>query len=306
MALLALAVLIISASFFPGLIGYTKAKMSGRKGANIWQPIFDIVRLLKKASIYSSTTSIIFQMAPLIYLASILVAVMFIPFGGYPGVLSFDADFVFFAYLLATGRFMMIVASLDTGSGFEGMGANREALYAMLMEPAFFILIGSLALITDHASFNDLFNDLHFGSYLSYLVAGLGIYLLAQFTLIENSRLPVDDPKTHLELTMVHEVMVLDTSGIDLAFIQIGNALKFSLFGGLIANLLIPKAWSAMEHSVGFIAVEVLFAITIGVLESFKARNKMARNPQWILTLTSIALVTFITVLIVTHKFILN
>jgi formate hydrogenlyase subunit 4 len=306
MGWIALLVLIISAVIFPGIIGLTKAKLSGRKGAGILQPIYDIIRLLKKGSVYSTTTSIIFQIAPLVYLASIMVALLFVPFGGYPGLISFNGDFIFFAYVLATGRFMMIISALDTGSGFEGMGANREALYSMIAEPAFFILIGSLALITDHTSFNDLFNHLHFGSYLTYLVSGLGIYLLAQFTMIENSRLPVDDPKTHLELTMVHEVMVLDNSGIDLAFIQIGNALKFAIFGGLIANLLIPTSWSVSGHSAGFILVEIAFAIAIGFMESFRARHKMARNPQWILSLTAFAIITFLTVLIITHKFILN
>lgn len=128
---------IVSSLLIPGIISITKAKMSGRKGPGIFQPLFDVARLIRKGSVYSSTTSVIFQIGPVIYFASIVVALLFVPFGQYKGLLSFDADFVFFAYLLGIGKFMMIISAMDTGSGFEGMGANREALYSMLVEPVF-------------------------------------------------------------------------------------------------------------------------------------------------------------------------
>ena len=202
---------------FPGIIVMTKAKLGGRKGPGLLQPLFDIVRLFKKGSVYSRTTSLIFQIAPVIFAASILVALLLIPFGQTKGLLSFEGDFVFFAYVLAIGKFFMIVGAMDTGSGFEGMGANREALYSMIAEPAFFILMGSIALLTQHTSFYNIYTHLQLNSYLSELIVFAAIYLLGLITLVENSRLPVDDPTTHLELTMVHEVMVLDNSGFDLA-----------------------------------------------------------------------------------------
>lgn len=297
---------IVSSLLFPGIIAITKAKMSGRKGPGIFQPLFDIVRLLRKGSIYSTTTSIIFQIAPVIYFASIVVALLFIPFGQNKGLLSFEADFVFFAYLLAVGKFMMIIGAMDTGSGFEGMGANREALYSMLVEPAFFVLMGSLALLADHTSFYSLFTHIHFDSSLSYLIAVLGIYLLVQIAMVENSRMPIDDPKTHLELTMIHEVMVLDNSGFDMCLIHLATGLKFALYGGLIANFIFPDTWPLYGQIVMFFMVNLLFAIAVGFLESFRARNKMAKNPKWILVLSSISMVVFLSILAITHKFIIK
>jgi formate hydrogenlyase subunit 4 len=296
----------LAALIFPGIISITKAKLGGRKGPGIFQPLFDIGRLLRKGNVYSTTTSAIFKIAPIIYFASIVVALLFLPFNGEAGFFSFDGDFVFLAYLLAIGKFLMIISAMDTGSGFEGMGANREALYSMLVEPAFFILFGSLALLTSHTSFIDLYNHVHFGSYLSYLMAGLCIYLLIQIAMVENSRFPVDDPKTHLELTMIHEVMVLDNSGFDLGLMQLGSALKFSLYGGLISNFLFLKNLGLGTNIAIFFLVQICFAIIVGLLESFRARLKMEKIPQWIVTLSTIALVTFFTALIFTHKFILN
>lgn len=304
MAINIIVILIISL-IFPGVISLTKAKIAGRKGASILQPFFDNIRLFKKGSVFSSTTSWIFQIAPIIYFSSIFVALFFIPVGSKAAVLSFEGDFVLFAYLLALGKFMMILAAMDTGSGFEGMGANREAFYSILIEPAFFIVIASLALLTNHTSFYDLFNNLHLESELSYLIAILAVYLFLWIAMVENSRLPVDDPKTHLELTMVHEVMVLDYSGFDLALIQLANGIKFSIYGVLIFNFILPmQNYFAAQLFILFI-VEFLFALSVGTLESFRARNKMAKNPQWIMSLSALAIVGFLAVLIITGKIIL-
>ncbi|MEK6767197.1 MAG: NADH-quinone oxidoreductase subunit H [Planctomycetota bacterium] len=297
---------IVSSLLFPGIIAVTKAKMSGRKGPGIFQSLFDVARLFRKGSIYSATTSIIFQIAPVIYFASIVVALLFMPFGQYKGLLSFEADFVFFAYLLAVGKFMMIVGAMDTGSGFEGMGANREALYSLLVEPAFFILMGSLVLLTSHTSFYNLFVHIHFDSFFSYLIALLGIYLFIQIAMVENSRMPIDDPKTHLELTMIHEVMVLDNSGFDMCLIHLTTGLKFALYGGLIANFIFPETWTLYAKIVVFFTVNLLFAIVVGFLESCRARNKLAKNPKWILALSSISMVVFLSVLAITHKLFLE
>ncbi|MEA3505725.1 MAG: NADH-quinone oxidoreductase subunit H [Bacteroidota bacterium] len=291
--------------FFPGIISKTKAKIVGRKGPVVLQVFYDNVRLLKKGSVYSRTTSFVFQIAPIIYFATIFVAMFFIPFGNYKAVFSFDGDFVVFAYLLAVGKFFMIIAAMDTGSGFEGMGANREAYYSFLVEPAFFIIMASLALLTSHTSFYDLFNGLHFESELSYLIAILSVYIFLYIAMVENSRLPVDDPKTHLELTMVHEVMVLDYSGFDLALIQFANGLKFVIYGALIFNFVLPVQIPFVFQILFFIAIQVVFAVVVALLESFKARNKMMKNPQWIISLSALAVIAFISVLIVTGKFIL-
>ena len=296
----------VASLIFPGIVIKTKARLEGRKGPGFLQPLFDISRLLKKGSIYSQTTSVIFQIAPVIYLASIITASLFIPFGETPGLLSFEGDFVFFAYILAIGKFLMIIGAMDTGSGFEGMGANREALYSMLVEPAFFIIVGSMTLLTKSVSFHEFYLGIYSGSHLTYLLVIVCIFLLLQIVLVENSRVPVDDPKTHLELTMVHEVMVLDNSGFDLAIINYCTALKFALYGSLIANFFIPAGAPQGVQLIVFLSVQIGCAVLIGISESFRARNKMAKNPQWILTLSAISLIVFLAALILSHKITLS
>jgi formate hydrogenlyase subunit 4 len=305
-----------TALFFPGIILRVKSVASGRKGPGVMQPWKNIWVLLRKGSVISTTTSYVFRIAPAFYLATVLCAILLLPFPGMPPLLGFNGDFVLFAYLLALGKFMFILGALDTGSSFEGMGANREALYSMLAEPAFFILFGTLALLTGHTSMQEIFESFRFAGHNSFIIGIIAVYLLVQIAMVENSRMPVDDPRTHLELTMVHEVMILDHSGFDLALIQIGTALKFAMYGLLIACFLVPAAgelyapggkeaaWMPLLQVGVYFAVQVVFAALIGFMESFRARKKMAKNPQFIVTLSSVALVAFVLVLLITFKMI--
>jgi formate hydrogenlyase subunit 4 len=297
--------ILIAALFFPGIILRTKSILSGRKGPGVFQPLKDIRVLLMKGSVFSKSTGLIFQIAPAITLASIVCAILLIPFARQNALISFEGDFVFFAYLLAFGRFFAIIAALDTGSSFEGMGANREALYSMLVEPAFFILLATFAMFTGYTSFSDIFSNFFISeSHYVMIYSLIGFYLFAQIAMIENSRLPVDDPKTHLELTMIHEVMILDNSGFDKAMIHIGSYLKFAIFGALIYNVLVPAGWNIFLQTALFFLVQLVFAVIVGLLESFRARNKMGKNPKFILTLSAIALIAFMIILILTEKLI--
>ena len=293
--------IILVSFFFTGIVIRTKSIASGRKGPGIFQPIKDIIRLFKKGAVYSETTSFIFQIAPSIYLASVIMAIMVIPFGQYKGIISFEGDFVFFAYVLAIGKFFSIISALDTGSSFEGMGASREALYSMLAEPAFFLLMGSLSLLTGYTSFHEIFMTFHFGSYVSYALGVMATFVLVMICMIENSRMPVDDPKTHLELTMIHEVMILDNSGFDLGLILHATNLKFAMYGALIANLYmgnLPIYYSIIIY----LAIQTLFAVSVGLLESFTARYRMSHNAQFIFTLSSVSLLIFFGVLMILGK----
>ncbi|MCK9219577.1 MAG: NADH-quinone oxidoreductase subunit H [Bacteroidales bacterium] len=298
-------VLVIAAAlFFPGIIIRVKSLLSGRKGPGIMQPWRNILLLLRKGNVISTTTSYIFRLAPTIYLCTILCAILLLPFPGVPSLLGFEGDFVLFAYMLALGKFLFIISAMDTGSSFEGMGASREALYSMLAEPAFFILFGTLALLTGFSSMQPIFDSFQFAGHNSFILGFIAVYLLIQIAMIENSRMPIDDPKTHLELTMIHEVMILDHSGFDLALIHIGTALKFSMYGLLIANFLIPPQFPLIIRILLFFVVQVTMAVLIGLMESFRARKKLAKNPQFIVTLSSIGLVAFILVLLITFKMI--
>ena len=304
MNILSLLLIITASLFFTGIVIRTKSIFSGRKGPGIFQPLKDVWRLFRKGAVYSETSSFIFQIAPSIYFASVLMAILFIPFGDQAGVLSFKGDFVFFAYVLALGKFFSILSALDTGSSFGGMGASREALYSLLVEPAFFILMGSLALLTGHTSFHEIFSSLHFGSYISYAIGTLAAFILVIIAMIENSRMPVDDPKTHLELTMIHEVMILDNSGFDLGLILYATNLKFAMYGAIIANLFFTPGHELYYSIPIFMGVQVLFAIVVGSIESFMARFRMNHNPQFIFTLTSISLLIFLGVLLMLGKII--
>lgn len=297
-------ILIIAASlFFTGVVNRTKSLASGRKGPGIFQNMKDILRLWQKGSVYSTTTSFIFQIAPTVYFASVLMAVLMIPHGSRPGIISFNGDFVMFAYLLAIGKFLLVISSLDTGSSFEGMGASRESLFSMLIEPAFFILMGSFALFTGHTSFHSIFTSLNYGPDISYMLGALATFVLVMIAMVENSRMPVDDPKTHLELTMIHEVMVLDNSGFDLGTISYTTNLKFAMYGALITNFFIGAVPLAASIPLFFV-LQIGFAVTIGIIESFMARFRMNHNPEFIFILTSVTLLIFFGVLLITGKFI--
>ena len=300
--MISLILILLASLFFMGIVVRTKSIASGRKGPGLLQPLKDVLRLLRKGSVYSKTTSFIFKIAPTAYLASVLMAILMIPHGITPGIISFENDFVMFAYILSFGKFLTIIAALDTGSSFEGMGASREALYSMLVEPAFFILMGSFALFTGHTSFQSIFSLLHFGSNISYMLGAMATIVFVLIAMVENSRMPFDDPKTHLELTMVHEVMILDNSGFDLGLITYTTYLKFAMYGALIANLFIGQL--PLLYSIPlFFAAEFLFAVAVGLMESFRARFRMGHNPQYIFILSSVAMLIFFGILLLTGKF---
>jgi formate hydrogenlyase subunit 4 len=301
--MLSILLILFSSFFFTGIVLRTKSLTSGRKGPGIMQPVKDVIRLFKKGAIYSDTTSIIFRIAPVIYFSTVLMACLVIPFGSYKGIVSFDGDFIFFAYILALGKFFSIISAMDTGSSFEGMGASREALYSMFAEPAFFILIGSFALFTGNTSFYEIFSTLHLGSSITYTLGGLAAFVLLMIAMIENSRMPVDDPKTHLELTMIHEVMVLDNSGFDLGLIFSAVYLKFAMYGAIIADFFIgglALVWALPL----FLFIQAFFAVLVGMIESFMARYRMNHNPQFILALSSVSFLIFLGVLLVLEKFV--
>ncbi|HOK61219.1 MAG: NADH-quinone oxidoreductase subunit H [Tenuifilum sp.] len=301
--MLSAILIILAAIFYTGIINRTKSIASGRKGPGLFQHLSDVIRLFKKGAVYSKTTSFIFQIAPTIYFSTVVIAMLLVPIGNSKGLFSFQGDFILFAYILALGKFFSIIAALDTGSSFEGMGASREALFSLFAEPAFFILMGSLALLTGHTSFHEIFSALHLGSYTTYAIAALGSFVLVMISMVENSRMPIDDPKTHLELTMIHEVMILDNSGFDLGLILIAGYLKFAIYAAIVFNLFVGTIH--YEYSIPlFFFTQFILAVFMGLVESFMARFRMSHNPQFIMALSSVALLIFFGVLLIIGKFI--
>lgn len=282
-----------------GVINRTKALLAGRTGAPLLQPYFDIYRLLRKGMVFSNVTTWIFRAGPILTLAAVFTAALLLPLGNHAPPLSFNGDMILFAYLLALGRFCTTLAALDTGSSFEGMGASREVTYSCLAEPVVFIVLltlsrlsGSLNLygILTHSSATLWMTS---GAALLLLVAGLFMVLL-----VENSRIPFDDPNTHLELTMIHEVMVLDHSGPAFGMIVYTSALKLFILGAFFLHLALPLR--AAESSVDwlvFIVFMLLLSITIGVVESVMARFRLNRVPQMLLIASVVSVFAMILVL---------
>ena len=285
--------LLITPFIMTGLINRVKALWAGRRGAPIFQPFYDFLKLLGRGEVISKTTSFVFRMTPSVNVAAVLFAALMIPLPGNKAIISFSGDFVLFAYALGLSRFMLVLAALDTGSSFEGMGAAREVNFASIVEPAFFMLVGSMTLITGHISFGSIFAALNYDAGYIALVKILGLVSLFIMLLVECSRVPVDDPNTHLELTMIHEVMILDYSGPDLAFMQYAAGLKMVVITTLMANLLIPAAIGSVPGVFLFLATILVFAIVVGLLESMIARLRISHVPQFIFLMTAFSLTAF-------------
>ena len=289
-----LLALILSPLLF-GVINRTKAFFAGRRGQPLLQTYFDLWKLLQKGAVYSRTTTWIFRAGPMIGLAAAFVAATLVPLGNFPALIAFPADFLLFAGLLGLVRFFTVVAALDTGSSFEGMGASREVFFSALTEPALFVVLATLARQTGQLSLSTMFAPvsgahwLQAGPVLALVVIALMIVLLA-----ENARIPVDDPNTHLELTMIHEVMVLDHGGPDFAFILYSAALKLWLFAALVVGIVLPatdNAWLNLLLDVGGMFV---VALIVGVIESVMARLRLVVVPQLLVGAGAVATVALI------------
>ena len=289
-ALNTLLMLIVAISI-TGVINRCRALLAGRKGLPFFQHIYNVRLLMRKGAVYSTTTTALFRIAPAVYLGSAIVAILFIPIADLNPLISFEGDVICFAYLLALGRFALILAAMDTGSSFEGMGASREALYGALIEPAIMVGFATLAMFCGYTSFADIFaHEQSFNLHLT-IVMLLTAYLFIKIAFVESGRVPVDDPRTHLELTMIHEVMCLDYCGIDMAMIQIAGWLKTASLSMLAANAIAATGcfhwWFATPLAI------LLTGLSVGVVESTQARNKLVRNTTFIVTISAFAALIF-------------
>lgn len=286
-----LALLLLFPPLLLGVINKVKAFFAGRRGPPLLQVYFDLWRLLHKGAVYSRTTTWVFRAGPMIGLSAALLAGLLVPLTGMESPLGFAGDIIAFAYLFGLGRFFTMAAALDTGSSFEGMGASREAAFSALAEPALFFALIILCVPAEALGFAEALRTLPWNSWGAahpvYLIAAAALFVVL---LSENSRIPVDDPNTHLELTMVHEVMVLDHSGPDLAFIVYGGAVKLFVVGALLVHLLIPvPAVTAWKGGLLMIGGELLVAVLVGVVESLMARLRLLRVPQFLIGASVVA-----------------
>ena len=291
-ALAALAVLLVLAPALPGVAVKTKSWLTGRRGAPVLQLYADLAKLVRKGTVYSTTTTWVFRAGPVVTLAALVAAALFLPLDGRQAPAHFAGDLVAFAALLALARFALVLAGLDTGSSFEGMGASREVTFASFAEPTLFLCFIALVLATGHLSMSGMFGAPVAAAWAG-AAAPLSLVAIALFVLLlaENSRVPVDDPATHLELTMIHEVIVLDHSGPDLALILYGSALKLAIFAALIVGLAVPRATRSLPEALLLLAAGlVAVAVAVGVVESVMARLRLTRVPQLLVGAGALAL----------------
>lgn len=279
---------ILLAPFVLGVINKTKALTAGRKGPPLLQIYYDVAKLLRKETVRSTTTTWIFFAGPIIAVAAALVATLFLPFGKSSPVISFTGDMIVFIYLFALARFFVASAAMDTGSAFEGMGASREVTFSALAEPALLFGLLALARVSESLTLSNML-AVWDSAVWQKASASVVLVIISWFIVLlaENSRVPFDDPNTHLELTMVHEVMVLDHSGPAFGFVLYGAALKLTLFCVLIATLILPVRSRIPIVDTGVTIVAILaVAVAVGLVESSMARLRLVRIPQLLITAT--------------------
>ncbi|MDX2451698.1 respiratory chain complex I subunit 1 family protein [Desulfosarcina sp.] len=289
---------VLTAPLFAGIIFKVKAFFGGRKGSPVLINYYTLIKLFKKGSVYSKSTTYIFRLGPLVSLGSAATVLLFLPIAGHAPVLTFNGDVIFILYLLGIGRFFTIAAAMDTASPFEGMGAAREAYFPIICEASMFMILILFYRLTGDLNLAAFFSGGQpfgfwqtAGSPILFIVIAFFIILLT-----ENARVPVDDPATHLELTMIHEVMVLDHSGPDFGFIEMGAFLKMFFYASIVSRLILPFEMGHTALNLGLFLLGVLIVyVAVGITESVMARYRMDRVPKFVLT--SFALAFFATVI---------
>ncbi len=287
--LVQLLLVLVTAPLLPGVIAKTKARVAGRNGPPLLQTYYDIAKLLRKDMVLSSTTTWVFLLGPAVAVVVPVLCSLMLPLVGPRAPVAFTGDLILFVYLFALSRFCTTTAALDTGSAFEGMGAARELTFAALAEPALFFGLLALARVSGALSLSSLLavsdDGWHRASAaLVLIVASWFIVLLA-----ENSRVPFDDPNTHLELTMIHEVMVLDHSGPAFGLILYGSALKLFVFSALMADVLLPRTGNPFADTGSTLGAVLLVGVAIGLVESAMARLRLVRVPQLLIAASLVA-----------------
>jgi formate hydrogenlyase subunit 4 len=290
-AILETAVVLALPPLLMSIVVKTKAWFGGRVGPPWLQPYYDLFKLMRKGAVYSRTTTWVFRAGPIINLAAILTAATLVPALSSASLLGFAGDVILIAYLFALGRMFTVLAALDTGSSFEGMGASREVTFGTMSEPALFLSFVVMAIAAKSLQLSEMIGPRLYDTWDSVgpaMLLVVGALLIVLLT--ETCRVPVDDPATHLELTMIHEVMVLDHSGPDFAYITYAAALKFLLLGSILLHVALPHpSWPAWIDTPLRIVELAGLAAVVGVIESSMARLRLNRVPLMLASATVLA-----------------
>jgi formate hydrogenlyase subunit 4 len=297
----------LGAPLLMGLVRRVKARLQGRRGAGVLQPYADLRKLLAKEAVVSETTSWIFRFTPYLLAATMLLSALLVPLLTTRTPLGFLGNIIVLMYLFLLGTFFLALAGLDAGSAFGGMGSSREMAVAALAEPTVMIAIFAIALRAGNTGLDEIVRRGASDSLLlltpGHLLAFMAFFIVA---LAETGRLPVDNPATHLELTMIHEAMVLEYSGRHLMLIEWAAGMKLLIFLALLSNLFLP--WGValtvtpFALAVAFVALIVkVSALAVGVaaLETAVAKLRLFRLPALLSGSFALALLAVISFLFV-------
>ena len=286
-ALLNTAFVVLISPLFISLIKKVKAYLQGRQGPPLFQTYYSLSKLLKKEAVYSNNTSLIIRITPYINIVCVIVASLFVPIVFIPGMSAGFGNVILFLYLLVCAKFFMALAGLDAGSTFGAMGSSREMTFSAVIEPVIIIVFAALGLLLKTTNLYQMFATSLQSSLLinpSTLLISLSLFIVL---IVESSRIPVDNPETHLELTMIHEAMLLEYSGPDLAMMEISHAVKQTLLMTVLINVLFPWGLTATPtilsvsiSIIAFIAKGVFLATAVGIFESLFAKSRLFRLPN--------------------------
>jgi len=280
-------VVLATAPLFVSLIKKVKAWTQGRQGPSVFQTYYTLKKLLKKEVIYASASSRITRVTPLVNMAAMLVAALFVPLVFVPEPVGGIGNIILFLYLLALAKFFMALAGLDAGSSFGGMGSSREMSISAIIEPTTIIVFAALAFVFKTLNVFDMFALSAASGTLTtpiLILVGISLFIIL---MVETSRIPVDNPETHLELTMIHEGMLLEQSGRNLALMELSAAVKLTILMALLVNLILPFGLATTLGVAGLCIAAVLFVVKgailagiIGLFESSMAKMRFFQLPS--------------------------
>lgn len=288
--ILQILLLILAAPLLRGTIARVKARFQRRQGASVWRPYSDLLKLFRKEDLVPPTSSPVFRIAPIVVFATAICAAAFVPLLHSSALIGSRGDFFVLVYLLALGRFFLSLGALDGGSSFGGMGASREALVSSLAEAPFLLGLTAIAILASRADLAGMVTwTLQQDCFNISTVHILAFAALLMVALAETGRMPVDNPTTHLELTMIHEGMVLEYSGPSLALIEWANAIKLHIVLALLAALFLPWGVSSQDTLVSLALALLFYALKVGVcaillsmIESAVAKLRMYVVPDFL------------------------
>lgn len=302
-----LLLVLVTAPLVSGIIKKTKARFQRRRGASVFQPYFDLAKLLKKEVVVSSVASWLFHVTPYLVFTSTLVIALLVPTVVTPVPLHWIGDIITVIYLFALSRFFVALVGLDTASAFGGLGSSREMSIASIIEPAMMLAIFTAAVTAGSTNLSIIVERLSStpASMMNpaHLLAFSGLFIV---TLAETGRVPIDNPATHLELTMIHEAMILEYSGRYLAFIEWASQMKMVMLLALLSNMFFPvgmattwSPWGLAVGGVAFFSKIIVLAVIVAVVESTNAKLRLFRVPELLMVAFILSLLALILYFIV-------